>query len=432
MGAFEKTDAEELVGKALGKVQDGIKDGMEKQVKKIIKKKLIETLGKVTKEQLEKAVKEETEKYMRNMFTIPSLIVEFTAKYYNVADFFAMFEENAENERVLLYEIRRVLTALRKLNDKEIHKCYHDQDYFRSLREALKEKQRPLLEMLAQKPAKKAPKGEPVVPTKIKSKVKKKIVMAEAAFAVREERRAVIEALEKTDAVTVPSLNTKPFYEAIRMTQEGLRADQYDFKSFGDHLKSIRRDFEGAVAAWLRAAGRATEKRIAQQTKDPDEFERIKKRELARLKEAAEVHRRNMAFVVDRTIAAADKEMKALHAEIKALCTSVDLRGEYKALDTHIEARCLKFLRELNERNALLKNVSRFDPHGYPQLKRRPTAGTLVGSFSKGQTGFTFTTLADPDAFKPRLTLAVGSWFAKELTAIYRKYKALYEQFNRK
>ncbi|ACR79235.1 hypothetical protein [Kosmotoga olearia] len=158
---FETSEEKKLVDKVLTKASDDLKDKLKDRLTKRLELEILSKGGKLTKEAIEKTVKEKAESILKNIIETPSLLVELFTKYYNVVDFQIMFNDIAANEVVFIKKIRELVGD----NEDEINKCYFDKAYFLSKIKALNKGK---IQVQGKKePSKKLAKSEEVIPAEV-------------------------------------------------------------------------------------------------------------------------------------------------------------------------------------------------------------------------------------------------------------------------
>lgn len=123
---FTLSDEKKLVDEVLTSASDELKEKLKEKLTERVKIEIIKKGEELSREALEKTVKEKAEGILKNLIETPSLLIELFAKYYNVVDFQLMFNDLAINEIGFLKEIKRIVGE----DVAEINRCYFDNAYF--------------------------------------------------------------------------------------------------------------------------------------------------------------------------------------------------------------------------------------------------------------------------------------------------------------
>jgi hypothetical protein len=247
MGNFKKSDTMELIEDVVGKGQEKIQEKLEEKVKERVTDELLKKGEQLAKDELEKKTKEAAEGFIRNLITVPSILIECASKYYNVIDFNLMFLKAAPNEaNYLNNEIKRVLKELGKLSDDEIDICYFNSDYFMSLRkQAGGTNTRPKL-------------TKKELPAKTDSRIKLKVTSRlqpeiETAWDYCELEEKVAEQAKQIIELAPAAFDVRPFINLVDAAIDELRSDAIDYPGFKRKADSIKGLFSRNLDGWGNA-----------------------------------------------------------------------------------------------------------------------------------------------------------------------------------
>ena len=247
MGNFKKSKTMEIIEDVVGKGQEKIQEKLEEKVKERVKDELIKKGEQLAKDELEKKTKAAAEGFIRNLITVPSILIECASKYYNVIDFNLMFLKAAPNEsNYLNNEIRRVLKELGKLNNDEINKCYFNSDYFMSLRKQVGGKKNPPKFQKEETPKKTKSK----IKTKVKSNLQPEV---ETAWEYYELEEKVTEQAKKITEQAQPAFDVKPFIDLLNAARDELKADAIDHSGFKRKALQVKGLFTRSLDGWVNA-----------------------------------------------------------------------------------------------------------------------------------------------------------------------------------
>ena len=330
MGNFKKSKTMELIEEVVGKGQEKLQEKLEEKVKERVKEELIKKGEELAKNELEKKTKEAAEGFIRNLITVPSILIECAAKYYNVIDFNLMFLQAAPNEaNYLNNEIRRVLKELGKLSDDEINKCYFKPDYFMELRKTVGGRKTP------PKLVKKA------IPEKDKSKVKIRVKSnlqpaIESAWEYFELEEKVEEQVKKALQTAPPEFDLRPFIALVDAAVDELRSDAIDYPAFKTKMGIITHRLDIALYSWAKAVA------IKKETAVTEDL--LKKQE---------GYKKKFAKDRDAEIAKIDEDLEKYHTLIREAAV-IDLEDELKSLEESLSAKVLAFCDEAESRSVEL------------------------------------------------------------------------------
>ena len=320
MSNFKKSNLmeiiEEVAGKGTEKLQEKLEEKVKERLTEELKKKLAETGEKMTSDAVKKTAESAAKNWIKNLVTAPAILIEFTARYWNVASFEQMFLRAAPGEALYLKEIKRVLTALKKLNDDEVNRCYFDRNYFLALRKKVG----------LPRPKIPEPKPEPAKKKGVKIRVKRHLQPEiDTVWAFLEEKEKITERVKTFQKDPPKDLDNRPFFALVDRADVDLRTDAMDLASFGAEIQNVRALYDSAWQAWqagvLKAADirdRANEERRT--IRKRDEFrgyvarvnERVQKDLQAHLARIQAVARIRMADRLENT-------RKAIQAKVDAL-----------------------------------------------------------------------------------------------------------------
>ena len=410
MGNFKKSKTMELIEDVVGKGQEKIQEKLEEKVKDRVKNELIKKGEQLAKEELEKKTKEAAEGFIRNLVTVPSILIECAAKYYNVVDFNLMFLKAAPNEaNYLNNEIRRVLKELGTLNDAEVDKCYFDRDYFMSLRKTVGGRKQP-------------PKLQPTQPpkkpeTRIKIAVKSTLQPAiEAAWEYYELEDRVDQQAADMAQQAPPTFDIRPFVDLLDAATDELRADAIDHPGFKEKAAQVSRLFGTGLDAWGAAlAQRAREQGTSLNAQD--------------IENKKAPYRTTFNRHYDTVVADIDTELNQYHEQIEAAAASLDLRDAYQTLTESIAAKIAAFNAEADARSLALIGNKYLAPTRHSQ-----SIGDLLSEVGTVRYCFFYKAILNPNGTTGQyylgtankghihnavVILMAGEWFSKSLYDIW-------------
>lgn len=409
---FETSEEKKLVDKILTKASDDLKDKLKDRLTRRLELEIVSKGSALTKEAIEKTVKDKAESMLKNIIETPALLVELFTKYYNVVDFQIMFNDIAANEVVFIKKIREMVGN----DEDEINKCYFDKAYFLSKRKAANKGK---IQVQGEKePPKEPAKSEEVVPAEV-------IVKAEEIARTHDPLREVSTIQNIEDKIeTLSDLRTE---NKIPGPDDAKQIVEYTFGQLENDeitLSTFIYEINQVAGSYMNRVNAAKEK-IASELKadynkgliDWNEYsEKVKK-----LNEEAEQNLEELNTFIFSKKQEIERNQKAFKQKLQ-LIGSVNPGDEMKQIQDMLSKKIREFLKLFNQKTG--QYVSMYPYSSFSAMMKEFNEGF-------GQSFINQLTSKAPSLF----LLQEGGWILENLLGICYEDEgltgALIEKVNR-